>query len=198
VAVPRDNGETEALIVLTFEEASKSAPAPFDRRFPVRPATSEPLFELRCGLRDQVGERPKVAAGDTLHVRCEIGNVGAPATDVKLEVRVGGGAPQSTALFDLGTDEQTSETVAIDVPRDATLDAELEIGVVLVEARGKRTPLAEPLRIIVERAKICPDGKLTRAEFTKKRGELRKARDAGLITAPEYERYEAELVGCLE
>jgi hypothetical protein len=45
---------------------------------------------------------------------------------------------------------------------------------------------------------LCPDGKLTRASYASKRGKLDAARKKGDLTQEEFDRYDAELVGCLE
>jgi hypothetical protein len=52
--------------------------------------------------------------------------------------------------------------------------------------------------MLVGRPQICPDGKLTREKFATKRSDLRRKLAAGLITEAELEKYEADLVACLE
>jgi hypothetical protein len=77
------------------------------------------------------------------------------------------------------------------------MDSELVIDVVARDP-GSGVSGSHELKVLVARPKICPSGKLTRPEFVKKREELRKTLEAGVISQEEYERYEAELVGCME
>jgi hypothetical protein len=54
------------------------------------------------------------------------------------------------------------------------------------------------LALEVARPQICPDGKISRAKFQARRAELRRKLDAKLINQAEFDRYETELVGCME
>jgi hypothetical protein len=57
---------------------------------------------------------------------------------------------------------------------------------------------ATKVEVKVRRPRLCPSGKLDRPQYLAKRRALEEARAAGDITADEFDRYDAELVGCLE
>jgi hypothetical protein len=43
--------------------------------------------------------------------------------------------------------------------------------------------------LAIEKPKLCPEGRISRARFEQKRRALQKKLDAGLITAEDYARY---------
>jgi hypothetical protein len=202
VELPRTNGEDEALVVLLFHEAHRFAPTQVSARFPVKPAVDVAQLAITCQFLDLAAgpgdPRPLVDAGQTANLSCEVKNEGAPVADLRVVATVSG--PQghvTSAPFSLGTGRAHKVLLAIDVPQDAAIDSELSL--VVETAGGKDAPIARTrLVALVSRPQICPDGQLTREEFARKRDELRRKLDAGLITKAEYQKYEAELVACLE
>ena len=83
------------------------------------------------------------------------------------------------------------------IPADATLDQELTIEVTAADADVTARATTR-VRVIVRRPGLCPTGRLDRAEYLAKRRRLEEARAAGDLTADEFDRYDAELVGCLD
>ena len=198
VELPRDNDENQALIVLAFEEAHQFAPEPISRRFPVKPATIAARLAMGCRVLGQDTPRPAVDAGQVLAVECTVRNDGSRATGVRVAATLTGvPRPVESEAFELDTSKQNTITLALQVPRGAALDSQLAL-TLRVRHDGSKHFQEVVLPLVVARPRICPHGKLTREAFTKKRAELRGTLDAGLISQDEYDRYEAELVGCLE
>ncbi len=199
VVLPRDNDETEALVVLVFDEAHQFAPESSSRRFAVRPAVDAPQLSMTCKLAGSDAPRPHVDAGQAVHVACEVRNDGPKAHNVKVSARLSGDStPVTAAPFDLDSGKQTSVALALRVPRSAALDSELTLTVHASAGAGAGSESQVSLPLVVARPKICPDGKLTREQFAKKRAELRKKYEAQLISKEDLDAYETELVGCLE
>jgi hypothetical protein len=171
-------------------------------RFPVLPAVDVAQLTIACKLPDLAtgprDPRPLVDAGQTTNLSCEVRNDGAPVTEVRVVATIEGREAHVTSTpFSLGTGKTHQVLLAIDVPQDAAIDSEL--GLVVETAGGKDAAVARTrLVALVARPQICPDGKLSREEFARKRDELRRKLGAGLITKAEYQKYEAELVACLE
>ncbi len=198
VTVPRANNEAQALVVLAFEEAHRYTPAQTSTRFPVRPAVDQAVLAMTCSLDGLTGDRPRVDAGMTVHVTCVVRNEGAAARGIRLHAKV---AENPTVLFsepfDLGADRSFSATLPLEVPRDAKLDSLLRVKLWAGDdASGVQADVV--LTLEIARPQICPGGKISRARFDEKRTELRRKLDAGLISKEDFERYEAELVGCME
>jgi hypothetical protein len=199
VKVPRDNDETEALVVLVFDEAHQFTPEQSSRRFAVRPAIDAPQLSMTCKLTGDASARPRVDAGQAVRVSCDVRNDGPRARGVKVTATLSGEPnPVSAAPFDLEQGKQNTVSLALRVPKSAALDSELSLNVRANAGVGAGSETQVTLTLLVARPKICPDGKLTREQFARKRAELRKKLDAGLISREEFDRYETELVGCLE
>jgi hypothetical protein len=197
VALPTDNDEMQAVVVLAFDEAHQFVPEPVTRRFAVLPAVSTPRLRIACQLMGGTGDRPHVDAGQILHVQCTVRNEGARARDVRVWADLAGRpANSSPAPFDLDTSRFQALSFTLVVPREATLDSELALTVRVRHADSKAVE-SEVITLVIARPAICPDGKLTRAQFETKRAELKRTLAEGIITQEEYDRYEEQLVGCL-
>jgi hypothetical protein len=75
-------------------------------------------------------------------------------------------------------------------PQDATLL------VTFTEAAG-HAPADLTHKLALVRS-ICPGGKLTRAQYDDKRAKLKKSLDAGELSIAEFDRFDGELLRCLE
>lgn len=195
--LPRNNDETEALVVLDFDEAHRYAPPQTSKRYPLRKASDLAIFALDCHLDEAPGESPRIDAGATVHVGCVVRNDGAPAHAVQVRVSYEDRPGHVEApAFELGSDRASQVTIPLEVPRDATMDAELTIHIDVVDASGAKAQAL--LHLEVARPQLCPEGRITRERFLEKRAELRRKLAAGLISKDDYDRYEAELVGCMK
>ena len=198
VALPGDNDEPQAVVVLVFEEAHQFAPEPVTRRFAVKPAAVSARLSMTCRLLGVDGARPHVDAGQTVHVECRVRNDGARARRVRVSAELAGVPGKvETEPFDLDTSRMVTTTSTLVVPKGATLDSELPLNMRVRHEDSKQVETVT-ITLVIARQKICPNGKLTRDQFAAKRKELKRTLDDGLITQEQYETYEAELVGCLE
>ncbi len=198
MSLPRVTDEAQALVVLVFEEAHRYAPAQTSMRFAVRPAVDQAVLVMTCSFDDLGGDKPRVDAGTAIHVTCAVRNEGAATRGARLYAKVGEDPSViASEPFDLGADRSFSATLPLEVPRDAKLDSLLSVTLwVRDEASGGQTEAS--LTLEVARPQICPGGKISRATYKTKLAELRRKLDAGLISKEDFERYEAELVGCME
>ena len=195
--LPRNNDETEALIVLDFVEAHRYAPPQFSRRYPLHQASNLAVFALDCHFDDLAGAVPRVDAGTTLHVGCVVRNDGSPARAVQVRASyVERPYSVDAPVFELGSDRASRVTLPLEVPRDATMDAKLTIHIDVADASGAHAQAV--LHLEVARPQLCPEGNISHQRFLEKRAELRRKLDAGLISKDDYDRYEAELVGCMK
>lgn len=137
-------------------------------------------------------------AGKTQTLKLTIENRGAgAAVDVKADTRssIAELHGQHFVFGDIPGKETRTRT--IEVATDAH-EGEATATIVLAfsEAKG-RAPANYTAKFPVTR-EVCPEGRLTRKQYKAKRDALKKALAAGGITQEEFERYDAELVGCLE
>ncbi len=137
-------------------------------------------------------------AGKTQTLKLTIENRGAgAAVDVKADTRssIAELHGQHFVFGDIPGKEARTRT--IEVATDAhEPEATATIVLAFSEAKG-HAPSNYTVKFPVTR-EVCPEGKLTRKQYKTKRDALKKALASGGITQEEFERYDAELVGCLE
>jgi hypothetical protein len=187
--------ETSAMLVVVFSEANGFAPANYSRRFPVRVVATAPRLAVTC--RTASGDTD-VDAGEIVRLRCEVRNDGGRlATEVTTSAAIGGQRAASRAI-DIAP--RTAETVEVPlrIPTGAAIDQQLVIDVTATESAADGQRATTRVAVTLRRPRVCPSGKLTRAAYRTKRAELDRARAAGALTADEFDRYDAELVGCLD
>ena len=194
VELAENTEDTTAMLVLVFHEANGFAPANFSRRFPVRVVATAPRLVLSCQTASGAVE---VDAGETVRLRCTVRNDGGrPATGVSTIATVGGQRVASRAI-DIAPRAAETLDLPVRIPVGAAIDQQLVIELVATEpAGGQRS--STTVAVTIRRPRVCPSGKLTRAEYRVKRTEIERARAAGDLTADEFDRYDAELVGCLD
>jgi hypothetical protein len=197
----RIDGQTtdpSAMLVLVFAEGNDVEPANHSQRLAVLPPVLEPRLTIDCGARARMAEsRLAVDAAEPVRLVCVVSNTGGIARDVTLEVQLAGGDATTLGPQDIATDDAHAFDLRVELPRDARLDAELAL-VVTARERGFGRSASATLTLVVDRARVCPRGTLSRPAYQAKRAELVKARDAGALTDAELDAYDAELVGCLE
>lgn len=195
VELAENTEETSAMLVVVFSEANGFAPANFSRRFPVRVVATAPRLAVAC--RTASGD-VEVDAGEIVRLRCEVRNEGGRlATAVTTTASVGGQRAASRAT-DIAPRAAETVEVPVRIPTGASIDQQLLIDVVAAEAAKGGQRATARVAVTIRRPRVCPSGKLTRAEYRTKRAELDRARAAGDLTAEEFDRYDAELVGCLD
>jgi len=195
VALAENVGESTAMLVLVFNEANGFAPANFSRRFPVKIVATAPRLAVTC---KPAGDVHEVDAGESLRLRCTIRNDGGrQAKQVSTMLAIGGVARLTSAPIDLAPRTQATVELPVRIPTDAAIDQQVAIEVTASEPPGGQRATTTVM-VTIRRPRVCPTGKLTRAEYRLKRAELERARAAGDLTADEFDRYDAELVGCLD
>jgi len=88
-----------------------------------------------------------------------------------------------------------TRTLDVTIPDDVVDDAATVL-VTFTEGSGN-APAELTKKLPLTRA-VCPGGKLTRAKYDEKRGKLKRALAAGDMTQAEFDKFDAELLHCLE
>jgi hypothetical protein len=194
VELPPTEPEPSAMLVLVLAEANGFAPANVSKRIPIRVVASVPRLVATCTLPT---DSPEVDAGQVVRLRCLLANEGGRLAR-RVEVTATLGADRSTAApVDVGPRARAMVEVPVRIPPGATIDQQLVIEVVAADA-GATARATTRVQVIVRRPGQCPTGRLDRAQYLAKRRSLEEARAAGDLTADEFDRYDAELVGCLD
>jgi hypothetical protein len=196
VRLPMTESASDAMLVLVVGEGNGFAPHNVSRRVPIHVA-SAPVLTVRCAVVDRDPARPQLDAGETVDLRCTVSNTGSVAGQVRVQLTVAGAAQAGSNAKDLAGGASTVFDLPITIPRDLPLDAPVEIAVTAIEARYQRNA-ATTLTGVIHMPKLCTAGQLTRAQYDARIRELRAAVAAGDLTQAELDRYEAELVGCLQ
>jgi hypothetical protein len=86
--------------------------------------------------------------------------------------------------------------VPITIPRALAIDSEVTITIVARDrhfARSASTQIAGAIR----KPRLCAAGELTHTQYHEKLAKLRAEQHARHLTQDQFDRYDAELVGCL-
>ncbi len=199
ITLPDEPRRPVATVVLEFHEANANYPDTASRRVHVGAAIAAPAVTLVCNhATGRVGGGRVVAdAGARLRLECTVRNdSNATAAGIRLRVSVGSRAVGATDAITLAAGQSQVVVVSVRVPRGATPDQAVPL-VVRVEKPGGGRLGVERGSIEVRMPTLCPDGRITRAQYEAKRASLEAAVDSGTLTQEEFERYDAELVGCL-
>jgi hypothetical protein len=203
IAIPRENDETSAMVVVNVTEGNDYAPPSTSRRLPIQPPADAPILSLGCHLDDGGDHREGdggvalIDAGAPVHLRCSVRNAGAAARSVRLSAAIAGGSAVTSPPRNLPRDGTTEVELRLDVPANARMDQRLTLTATL-EGPDVGHGIHQELTVQVARPRVCPDGKLTRAQYRAKLAELQKALQAGALTQAELDAYDAELVSCIE
>ena len=195
VRLPPTTGEDTAMIVVVFAESNGFSPANVSRRLPIRVVATMPRLVLACA---PAGDSAQVDAGQVVRLRCTVRNDGGRlARAVQVSAGVGSIQAAAPTTIDVPSRGRAEIEVPVRIPASATIDQELVIEVTAADADVTARAAAR-VRVSVRRPGRCPTGRLDRAEYLAKRRRLEEARAAGDLTADEFDRYDAELVGCLD
>ncbi|MBZ0237621.1 MAG: hypothetical protein K8M05_35225 [Deltaproteobacteria bacterium] len=194
VELPANVTESSAMLVLAFSEANGFQPANVSKRFPIKVVATAPRLAIACA---PASGSLDVDAGEVVRMRCTITNEGGQAARGVAVTGTMGGAPASASVADIPARRSAVVEVPVRVPSNAAVDERLAVELVVTES-SVALRAATRLEVIVRRPRLCPTGKLDRAQYLAKRRALEEARTAGDLTAEEFDRYDAELVGCLE
>jgi hypothetical protein len=195
VELPANVTDPSAMLVLAFSEANGFAPANVSKRFPIKIVATAPHLAITCV---PATGGPEVDAGQALRMRCTIANDGGQvARGVAVTGSMGGGAAASISVADIPARGSAVVEIPVRAPSSAAIDDKLAVEIAVTES-SLSLRAATKVEVLVRRPRLCPTGKLERPQYLTKRRALEEARAAGDITAEEFDRYDAELVGCLE
>jgi hypothetical protein len=195
VAIPPRLDERSAVVVADisyFNGESLDAKKKFDILPPARRVDPPRGLALDCKLAT-----PEVAPGERVRLACELRNVGTePAGELAIAVSVGGVvspnlAPKAlpgagSAKLDLVGLTSAKEKQGVQVP-------------VVVRATALGLPPVErTLSVRIASFATRCQQRLTRDEYKAKRKRLQAALDSGALTQKEFDKYDADLVGCLQ
>jgi hypothetical protein len=197
VHVPLTENAADTMLVLSFSEANGFVPHDVSRRVAIRPTVDAPVLAAACTIVDHDPARPELDAGEHIDVRCSVDNHGPSAAVVVVGVAVGRDPAVASQPKQIAANGSQVYDVPVVVPRGLALDSTVEIAAQASDLRYHRTADATIVGV-VHRPKLCMPGQLTRAEYEAKIAELRKTLEAGDLTQAEFDRYDAELVGCLQ
>jgi hypothetical protein len=141
-------------------------------------------------------ERPGIDAGEDLVVRCLVDNSGTGAANVVLETSLAGATPATSQAKIVGPAGHTLFDARIAIPRALAIDSEVAITIVAIDREFARSASTRVVGVI-RKPKLCAAGQLTHTQYRAKLAELRAALAAGNLTQDQFDRYDAELVSCL-
>ncbi len=94
---------------------------------------------------------------------------------------------------ELGAGESKTRSIDFDLPANETATT---ITVVAEFSMDQHKPPANVTAKLAVTPRLCPEQKLTRAEYDAKRAKLQKLVKDGLLEPEQFERYDAILLGC--
>lgn len=201
LSVPSDETSPDTMLVLVLSEANGVVPRNVSHRVAIvaesAPAPTTGPLAVHCSLPTHGAARPEVSAGDTVTLHCVLDNTSSAATQIAIDVTVGSGATVHAPLHAVAAGGHTDVDVPVTIPRDAALDATVELAVNAHDRKGKLTAHTSVVSAVRKR-KLCAPGELTREQYRAKMNELRAAVAAGDMTQAQLDRYDAELVTCLK
>jgi hypothetical protein len=197
IRVPPSETLSDAMLVLVITEGNGFAPANASKRIKIIPPTNTPKLDVRCAFAGSPAASPAFEAGQGVLLSCIVNNTGNATAMVELEIAT----PRAPTLRSRPEIVAVGGRVAFEIPltlsRDLPLDSTFEVAVTAsdsVYSSVARTTITG----VIRKAKLCEIGQLTLAQYRAKVAELRAAAAAGDLTQAQLDRYDAELVACLQ
>jgi hypothetical protein len=197
VRVPVTESSPDTMLVLAIGEGNGFAPPNSSRRVAIRPVAAAPVLALACLIVGRSGDAPALDAGESVDLRCTLDNTAGVTADAELLVSIAGGAVTMSEPHSIDVGGRVVIDVPLTIPRDLALDSTVQINATARDRHFQRA-VSVVLHGVVRKPKLCNSGQLTRAQYNGKIAELRAAVAAGDMTQDELDRYDAELVGCLQ
>jgi hypothetical protein len=197
LTLPATETAPDAMLVVAFDEGNGFSPVSVSRRVPIVPPVTAPVLAAQCWVPGRNRERPELDAGEDVVVRCVVHNTGTGAASVVLEATIDGVASKrvSPATRIAPADRATLDLV-LGIPRGLALDSAVQLTITARDNAFARSAKAAIVGVI-RQPKLCAVGQLTHAQYHAKLAELRAAMAAGDLTQAQLDRYDAELVACL-
>jgi hypothetical protein len=197
VKVPTSETSPDTMLVLVVGEGNGFAPRNVSRRVPIVADDAAAVLAIQCAVAGRVGVHPDLDAGDSVVLHCAVSNTGKTAAKVELETAIAGGKPARSSAQSVVPGGQAAFDVSVAVPRELPIDSTVQIAAIARDTESARTARASVVGV-VRKPKLCTAGHLTRAQYQAKLRELRAAVTAGDLTQAQLDRYDAELVTCLQ
>lgn len=167
------------------------------RRFTIgaEQAGVEQQLGLGVDCKPAAGE---ISPGERVRIQCELRNKSkSPANELRVVVAVGGAPTPNLGPKKLAAGESVTLDFVGVAPVTAKQGTELPVKVTVTGADVPAVTQSLSVRIASLAVK-CKTEKLTREQYRAKRKRLQAAFDAGALTQKELDKYDAELVSCLQ
>jgi hypothetical protein len=193
VAIPSDVTAPDAMVLLVVDEGNGHTPEQLSRRWAIAPA--KPDVTISCVIREHPVARTTVNLGESVIVRCIARNEGTAAALVTLAISLADVDVRSKPRG-IASDASVAFDLPVTVPRDLVIGSTTQL--VVTASDPERGRLAQTLLVAeVAKAKLCVAGQLSRRDYDAKLAELRAAVKAGDMTQAQLDRYDGELLLCL-
>lgn len=197
LVVPASETAPDTMLLLTFEDYHHRAPPPsVSRRVRIVAPEVAPVLGVQCQIPGRNRERPELDTGEQIVARCIVENSGNGAANAVLQAALSRQPPAVSPAQRVAPGGRTSFDLPIAIPSGLAIDSTVEISIV---ARDRQFARSASTRIVgvIRKPKLCAPGQLTHTQYRAKLAELRAARVAGDVTQDQFDRYDAELVSCL-
>jgi hypothetical protein len=194
--LPASETSPDTMLVLVVDEGSGFSPPSASRRVPIAAPAVAPVLAVQCSMPGRSKERPGLDAGEQIVVHCLVENTGTGTANVELETSLAGATPIASLTKPVAPKDRTAFDIPMAVPRELAIDSAVEIAVVAVDRHFARSASTRIVGVI-RKPRLCAAGQLTHTQYGAKLAKLRAALSAGDLTQDEFDRYDAELVTCL-
>jgi hypothetical protein len=182
--------------VVLFDEGNGFSPSSISRRVPIAPPVNAPVFAVDCWILGGGRDRPYLDAGEHFKIQCWVENSGTGPANVALEISLAGTTPAAPPAQRVAAAGRALFEVPITIPRTLATDSPVEITVVACDRHFARSASTRIVGVI-RKPRLCVPGQLTHSQYRDKLAELRKELTNGNLTPDQFDRYDAELVTCL-
>ena len=199
VSIPREDLASEVAVLVAFTEAGGNQPSNYTKRFQIQLAP-RPRLEVSCQIAEgaeTVDGQLMAEAGGQLVVRCGVDNRGdAPANDTELSASLDGAAKPSGRRT-IAPGAHADLEALLQVPASFEVGSAHSIGLTISERNFGDRIERPPIAFTISRQAICT-GKITRPQYDAKVAKLKENLRSGIINQKEFDRYQGQLLGCLE
>lgn len=188
-----NDGDDATPMVLAEVAGANADRANANRRITLTRETSGGVV-FECEAHDK-----EVVPGQRVRIECNLtNNRSAPIKGLSYTLSVADGKPTpNSGPAELAAGDHVKIELALVMPADAKSQQKVELHAAVTGAgiSLQSTP------IVMQVSKLetsCVDKKLTQDEYRVKRKRLQAARDSGALTQDEFDKYDADLIGCLQ
>jgi hypothetical protein len=197
VKIPASETAPDTMLVLALREGNGFVPNDVSRRFPIAPDRIASALHMQCAITGHAGPRPELNAGERLLLRCLVDNAEKVPARIELTTVRKGAAPVRSSEREVQGGGQIAFDVPLVLATDLAIDSTVEIAVTARDTVSSDT-VQTTLVGVVRKPNACVSGRLTRDQYQAKIAELRAAVADGALTTEQLDRYDAELISCLQ